>query len=188
MVRAIDKRLEGDAYERLALADDDRHWELWDGVLVEKPGMSTEHNHLMVELAFQIRKQIDPAMFRVRVNSTRVRKPESWFIPDVVVVPTPLERATRGQPGRLETYSDPLPLVVEIWSPSTGRYDVNRKLPEYMHRGDEEIWRIHPFDKRLTAWRRQPDGSYAELVFLGGIVEVPSLPGVGIDLDALFAE
>ena len=65
-------------------------------------------------------------------------------------------------------------------------YDVERKLPEYRARGDLEIWRIHPYDRTLTAWRRQPDGSYLESVYRGGIVPVGSVPGVTIDLDALF--
>lgn len=187
MARAIDHLMSDDAYERVALADDDQHWELWDGVLVEKPGMSTEHNHALVELVFQLRLQLDQSRYRVRVKSTRVSKPRSYYIPDVLVVPTEAERLTRGRPGRLETYADPLPFVAEIWSPSTGRYDIDKKLPEYMARGDHEIWRIHPFEQRATVWQRQPDGSYAEVVFLGGRVAVTSLPGVEIDLDALFA-
>jgi Uma2 family endonuclease len=188
MIRAIDERLDDDAYERIALADDDRHWELWDGVLVEKPGMSTEHNHLMFELGYQHRDQLDPEQFRVRVGAGRLRKPHSFYIPDAVVIPTPLERASRGKPRSLEAYTDPLPFVAEVWSPSTGRYDIDKKLPEYMARGDLEIWRVHPFERRVNAWRRQADGNYVELVFLGGSVEIPSLPGVAVDLDALFSE
>jgi Uma2 family endonuclease len=188
MVRAIGDRLGDDAYERLALADEDRQWELWDCVLVEKPGMSTEHNHVMFELGHQIRSQVDLARFRVRVNSGRLRKPRRFCVADVIVIPTAIEQAARGRPDRLETYAEPLPFVAEVWSPSTGRYDANRKLPEYVERGDAEIWRVHPYERRVTAWRRQPDGTYAELVFLGGTVEIPSLPGVGIDLDALFAD
>jgi Uma2 family endonuclease len=188
MIRALADRLDDDAYERLALADDDHHWELWDGVLVEKPGMSTEHNHAVVELTFQLRLQLDQSVFRVRVNSTRLSKQRSYYIPDVLVVPTSIERTTRGRPGRLETYGDPLPFVAEIWSPSTGKYDIDKKLPEYMARGDREIWRVHPFERRVKAWRRLPDGNYTELVFLGGTVDVPSLPGATIDLDALFSQ
>ena len=65
-------------------------------------------------------------------------------------------------------------------------YDVERKLPEYRARGDLEIWRIHPYDRTLTAWRRQPDGSYVESVYRDGVVRPEWLPNVTIDLDALF--
>ena len=61
------------------------------------------------------------------------------------------------------------------------------KLREYQRRGDLEIWRIHPYEHTLTAWRRQPDGSYAESLHTSGTVSPNALPGVTIDLDALFA-
>jgi Uma2 family endonuclease len=86
----------------------------------------------------------------------------------------------------LEVFDQPLPLVVEGWSPSTGGYDINEKLPEYIRRGDQEIWRVHPFDFVLTAWRRQPDETYAESIHTSGTIEPIALPGVIIDLDKLF--
>jgi len=86
----------------------------------------------------------------------------------------------------LAIFSDPLPLVVEVWSPSTGDYDVDAKLPVYQQRGDLEIWRIHPYERTLTVWQRQPDGSYVETIHHGGIVTPVGLPGVEIDLDELF--
>ena len=77
--------------------------------------------------------------------------------------------------------------MVEVWSRSTGEYDVNTKFPEYKRRGDREIWRLHPYERTLTSWRQQPDGSYTETRFTGGIVHPVALPGVAVDLDALFA-
>jgi Uma2 family endonuclease len=86
----------------------------------------------------------------------------------------------------LESYDTPLPLVVEIWSRSTGDYDIETKLREYQRRGDLEIWRIHPYERTLTAWRRQPDGSYAESFHTEGIVHPIALPNVTIELDRFF--
>src|SRR5207245_1369382 len=97
-----------------------------------------------------------------------------------------LVRAQLGN-RRLEVFTSPLPLVVEVWSPSTGEYDVESKLPEYQARGDLEIWRVHPFDQTLTAWVRQPDGSYSETVHRSGMVRPTAVAGVQIDLDALFS-
>jgi hypothetical protein len=45
------------------------------------------------------------------------------------------------------------------------------KLREYKGRGDQEIWRIHPHERTLTAWRRQPDGSCSETVYRTGTVQ-----------------
>jgi hypothetical protein len=82
---------------------------------------------------------------------------------------------------------------VEVWSRPTGAYDFETKLQGYRERGDRENWFIHPYERTLTAWRRQPDGSYAEEIYRGGLVAVAScpqspgvpFPGVMIDLDAL---
>jgi Uma2 family endonuclease len=86
----------------------------------------------------------------------------------------------------LAIIADPLPLVVEVWSPSTGGYDVDAKLPIYQQRGDLEIWRIHPFERTVTAWRRQANGSYTETIYREGILAPVALPGVSITLDELF--
>ena len=88
-------------------------------------------------------------------------------------------------PQAFNAFAEPLPLVVEIWSRSTGDYDIATKLPGYRERGDAEIWFIHPYERTLTAWRRQPDGSYTEDLIRGGSISAVSLPGVVIDIDVL---
>jgi Uma2 family endonuclease len=86
----------------------------------------------------------------------------------------------------LEVYDEPLPLVVKVWSRSTGDYSVPEKIVAYQQRGDLEIWRIHPFERTLTVWRRLPGGSYEETIHREGIVSPAALPGVAIDLAGLF--
>ena len=148
--------------------------------------MSAEHNDLMFYLGVRLANQLDPDAFRVRVNAGHLRHPETtYYVPDVAVIPADLERAQRRGPGWLEVYSDPLPLVVEVCSQSTGDYDVETKLPEYQRRGDREIWHLNPYDRTLRIWRRQPDGSYAETLQRGGVVQPIELPGVTVDLDHL---
>ncbi|MGI8643551.1 MAG: Uma2 family endonuclease [Thermomicrobiales bacterium] len=175
-------------YERVALRDPDGQWELHHGQLREKPTMSFEHNDVMAVLPYQLHAQLDRLKYRILTNGGRLRVSErNYYIPDVTVVPTEMVRALRDRPGRLEMYADPLPLVVEIWSPSTGSYDIQEKLAGYQERGDLEIWRVHPYERTLTAWRRQPDGSYDETLYPRGTVESVSLPGVVIDLATLFS-
>jgi len=94
----------------------------------------------------------------------------------------------RGEKESLESYSEPIPLVVEVWSPSTGRYDARDKLDGYKLRGDLEIWLIDPYAFTLVAHRRQPDGTYTRRDFArGDVVEPVALAGVRIDLEQLFA-
>lgn len=172
---------------QLAL-EDPNQWELYCGHLRRKPSMTAEHNYIAFELAARLWQQLDPSQFQVRNNAGHVRHTEeNYYIPDVFVVPVEMVEPLRGRRDILEAYDAPLPLVVEVWSPSTGDYEVDSKLPEYQRRGDLEIWRIHPFERALTAWRRQHDGTYAELHFSGGTVEPIALPDVSIDLDTLFA-
>jgi Uma2 family endonuclease len=136
---------------------------------------------------FALRLQVDRERFDVRVNSGHLRiSAQSYFIPDVYVIPTELQQGLWGTRD-LESYDAPLPLVAEVWSRSTGDFDVEVKLQEYQRRGHLEIWRLHPCERTLTAWRRQSDGTYAEWTQTGGTVQPMALPNVTVDLDALFA-
>ncbi len=184
----VRSRVSEETYLRLALEDPDGQWELHQGLPREKPSMSFTHNRLSYRLGFLLGQQLNWESFDVRVNAGRVRRRgDFYYIPDVAVIPRDLWPELPEQPGNLEVYDAPLPLVVEIWSPSTGSYDIGEKLAGYQQRGDHEIWRIHPYDRTLIAWRRQPDGTYAETVYEGGTVEPVALPMVTIDLEALFA-
>lgn len=175
-------------YQRVALEDPEGHWELHKGRLREKPAMSFQHNFVMTYLGSQLLAQLEPSEFQVRINAGHVRRTdETYYIPDIVVFPTALAAHLRDRPDLLESYDAPMSLVAEVWSPSTGTYDVDGKLPEYQRRGDLEIWRLHPFEQTLTIWRRQPEGTYVEEIVRSGRVRPSSLPGVTIDLDVLFA-
>lgn len=173
-------------YEQVALEDVEGHWELVCGRLRRKPDMTMEHNSVARRLAFLLQSQLPLDQYEVSVNAARVRLGDGTaFIPDVAVVPVTLMRHLAGS-GRLESYDAPLPFVAEVWSPSTGEYDVDAKLPEYRARGDLEIWRVHPYQGSVIAWRRQADGSYTESVHADGTVRIESLPSVVIDLERLF--
>jgi Uma2 family endonuclease len=173
-------------FKQVALEDPEGHWELHCGYLRRKPGMTARHNDLMDELHFAIRRQVDRKAFAVRNNKGHVHvTSQNYYIPDLFVIPVELMEPLWGT-RQLEAYEAPLPLVVEVWSPSTGAFDVATKVPEYQRRGDLEIWRIHPYEHTLTAWRRQPDGGYSETHYSGGTIQPIAVPNVTVDLDALF--
>lgn len=179
-------RIGEQAYRELALNEPDRFWELWDGVPVEKPQMSMRHNAVGFYLGVALANQLNRSDYRITVNGDRARiSSRSYYIPDVIVIPAAYQLAPEADPWALGAYAEPLPLVVEIWSPSTGNYDQTTKLAGYRARGDLEIWLLHPVEGTLTAWRKQADGNDAEETYRGGIVPITSLPGIAIDLDAL---
>jgi Uma2 family endonuclease len=184
---AIETRISNDAYERLALAEPDRKWELYDGVLREKPGMTYAHNSIGFKLGVQLYLQLDRSAYEVRIEAGRVHRPGStYFIPDVFVFPKEMARHFVERDDVLEVYDQPLPLVVEIWSRSTGDYEVREKLAVYKQRGDLEIWYIRPYERTLTAWRRQPDGGYDESIVREETISPVALPDVTIDLKAMY--
>ena len=180
-----------ETYQRVALEDTEGSWELHRGQLRSKPSGTARHNRLTCHLGFRLIDHLDRDEYCVRINCGRVRCSSeryriTCYVPDVFVFPIHLTQQWQENPHALEVYADPLPLVVEVWDPPLGDYDTDAKLPAYREHGDQEIWRLHPFECMLTVWRRQPDGSYAEPVHRGGTVEPTALPGVTIDLDALF--
>jgi Uma2 family endonuclease len=183
---ATETQIDEATYERLALAEPDRKWELRDGHLLEKPPMTSAHNWIGIKLGYMLMAQLDWSTYQARVDAGRLRRPEAtYYIPDVFVVPTAFVIPLLDQQDTLEMFDQPLPLVVEVWSRSTGGYDVAEKLAGYRRRGDLEIWRIHPYERTLTTWVRQPDGTYEETVYREGIVHPAALPGVAVDLGEL---
>jgi Uma2 family endonuclease len=173
-------------YRELALNDEDGFWELWSGVPRQKPGMSVKHDDVSSYLGFALAKRLDRSHYRINVNGGRARlSARDYYIPDVIVIPAAYQWPYENDPQALGAYGEPLPLVVDVWSWTAESYDFATKLQGYRQRGDLEIWFIHPYERTLTVWRRQPDGSYAEALYRGGSISVASLLGVTIDFDAL---
>lgn len=175
-------------YERVALEDREGLWELWCGQLRRKPPMTFEHDNVIDILDYGLKEQLDAKEYAVRVHPVRLRAPSgSYYIPDLCIIPRGAVQQMFFERGReLSVFDSPMPLVVEVWSPSTGRKDRNTKLAEYRSRGDLEIWLIHPRQRTLRAWRRQPDGSYLESEQKSGAAELAALPGVRIVVEQLF--
>lgn len=149
--------------------------------------MSGEHRGVMADLVLALGPQLDRARYRIRVNHARLRLPAGgYYVPDLANIPAELEDAPRRTPGVLNAYEAPLPLVVEIWSPSMEGYDATDKEPGYKARGDFENLRLHPYQRNLVAARRQPDGIYLEPRYQRGTVAAISLPNIAVDLDTLF--
>jgi Uma2 family endonuclease len=173
-------------FEQLALEEPAEKWELFDGRVRKKPPVTMEHYDLAFELAFMIRSQISHDEFHVRCDQGRLLTPRSYLVPDVFVVPVASTLRFRGLDAVVEAYSEPMPFVAEVWSRSTGDYDVAGKLAEYQSRGDAEIWLIHPYQRQVTAYRRTPSGEYASAALTGN-ASLSAVPNVDIDIDRLFA-
>jgi Uma2 family endonuclease len=180
--------LSREEFEQLVLDDPDRQWEIIRGQLRQKPAMSFAHNDGASELGYLLRSQLDRRDYLVRVNLSRLFNPlDTYVIPDVVVIPVSATAGFRERPLSVEIYPDPVPLLAEFLSPSTGRYDVEGKLEAYKARGDREIWIIHPELRTLTAWRRRDDGDYDNLIVRDGTISPIALPDAVIALEDILA-
>ena len=127
---SVAQRISEAEYEQLVWANPDQKWELVEGWLREKPGMTFEHGDTALELAYLLRTQLGRRQFRIAINDWRLQWPAATIlIPDLVVVPIAMTDEFRGQPGRLVIYSQPLPLVVEVWSRSTGTMMLRSRFP-----------------------------------------------------------
>jgi Uma2 family endonuclease len=72
-------RLTKQDFEAFLLSGIEGLWELHDGVLVEKPAMSWDHQNVMMNLALQLRLQLPKNRFRVQFES-RVQRPEATVL------------------------------------------------------------------------------------------------------------
>lgn len=166
-------------------------FELYQGRLTEKGGGTAPHNSITTELGLLLFNRLENAgradRFSVRINGGRLRESaQDFYVPDVFVFPTEFAIPLMNMPDVAEVYGDPVNLVCEVWMPPIDGYDHDFKLPAYRRRGDQEIWRVDPYVRTVTSWRRQSDGGYTETTYHGGVASLDSLGGITIDLDALF--
>lgn len=174
-------------YEQIVLAKPIERWELVAGQLREKPGNSWDHSRVVSELIYWLYPQLDPRQHLPFIGAHVRCTKGTVFRPDVTIVPVEYGREFAGRPV-LAIFSRPLPFLVEIWAPSTGDYDVDTKIPEYQKRDDLEIWRVHPYQKTITVWCRQPNGVYVESRHDRGGISLHALPDVSLALDDLFPD
>jgi hypothetical protein len=86
-------------YRQVALEDPEGNWELHCGRLVGKPGMTAEHNEVALALLFQLRDQLDPSQYHLRINMGRVRRSaENYYVPMSTLSP-PSWRELNGVHG-----------------------------------------------------------------------------------------
>jgi Uma2 family endonuclease len=185
---AFDEPMSEAEYRRFALADAQGWFELVDGRLRENPPISIGHRRFMSSLGFRLQRQVDRGELLVDFGHTRLRTPTGrYFVPsNNVVIPIAYDTALGRDEESLDAFAEPMPLVVDVWSPSTGAYDTETRLPEYRGCRNLEVWHLYPHKRTRTTWLRQPDGSYLESRYSGGGVRPAPLPDVAIDLDALF--
>jgi Uma2 family endonuclease len=171
----------------MGFPDDGRRHELIDGEHVVTPAPVRRHQQLSgrLFLALGNHLQLHPvgevyaAPLDVMLSEHDVVEPDLLFVSnerrDL------LEDRVHGAPD----------LVVEILSPSSRRTDEVTKRHLYDRFGVREYWVVDPDIDVVKVYRRGDDGAFVRAAELsredGGVLETPLLPGLSIDLRALFA-
>ena len=158
--------------------------ELLLGELIELPPPKKRHNKVAKRLFVLLFDAIErapegsrnPALGEVNLEWGYhvTSKPDSWLIPDLSITHP-------NQPG--DEYYEGAPLLaVEVVSPSNTANQIVKKVKTYLANGSKEVWVLYP-DVR-TVWVHREGRAVA----VEGILTSDLLPGLSIDLNAIFAD
>ncbi len=166
-------------------------WEIIHGVAYNMAAAPSRfHQQVSWELARQIGNFLKggkckgySAPFTVRLPNPDEADNEITDVaePDIVVVCDPDKLDDEGCRGAPD-------FIVEILSPSTSLRDHRDKLEMYERHGVKEYWIIDPIHKVVIVRRLGQDGKYGMPLIHAekGNLEVLTLPGLTVDLDAVF--
>jgi Uma2 family endonuclease len=152
--------------------------ELLRGTVIDKMPKSPLHQFFSDRLRQILEAQIKPE-FVVRQEgplTTADSEPE----PDVSVVAGPPDLYRTTHPSTAE-------LVVEV---AVSSQEIDRvKALIYAEAGVKEYWIVCPEEKRIEVYRQPSADGYADRLVLNesGMLQSSALPGVRVDLGALFA-
>jgi Uma2 family endonuclease len=174
-IRQRVKRISVADYHRLT---EGQPTELLRGTIIEKMSKSPAHQYFIDCLRKILEVQISPE-FVVRTEgpiATADSEPE----PDVLVLRGPLGRYRHAHATTAE-------LVVEI---ALSSLEIDRvKAQIYAEAKVKEYWIVCPEENRVEVFRQPGTDNYAEQTIVAppAILECAALPGVRVDLAALFA-
>lgn len=167
----------------LALPDDDRR-ELIEGRLMEIDVPTQLHEHIVAMLIYSLMAwrraggggRVLSSGFKVRIGDDHGFMPDvQYFKPGRVV---PEQALTEGGPD----------LVVEVISPSSGRYDRVEKLNGYASIGTAEYWLVDPEQRTLHRYVLGPTRLFLLEDALEGsaVLKPATFAGLEIVLDELW--
>lgn len=168
-------------------------WELIGGVahgMTPAPGR--RHQQLVGELFRQVANFLQGhprcAAFVAPLDVRLPRAGEADDTVDTVVQPDLMvycdpsrldERGARGAPD----------WVVEVLSPATSQKDLTLKRDLYERHGVIEYWALHPQDRVVTLWLREPGGerfAAPRILPAAGRLASRVLEGLEVDLDLAY--
>ncbi len=179
----ISRSLTYDDLERMRESSDQR-LELIEGELFVIPAPSLGHQDILGSLYAVLRRAVfEPGFGRVYLAPVDVRLAANTVVqPDLVVVLS--DRARILTAPRVEGAPS---LAVEIVSPSTSTYDRVTKRNLYAQHGVPEYWLVDQDARTVTIFSDPRDDRYQNETVASDVAVSATIPGVSVDLEALFA-
>ncbi|GHU66235.1 hypothetical protein FACS189447_06680 [Spirochaetia bacterium] len=168
--------------------DESERCELVNGDLYMMSTPTTEHQRILMELAYQLKDylkgkpcQVFPAPFAVRLSPHADKSDDTVFEPDIVVICDSSKIDKRGCNGAPD-------LIIEVISPSTASHDRVRKYNYYQKAGVREYWMVEPEAKTVQACLLEGDHYVLTAYNDEDTAPVTVLPGCKINLKEVFTE
>lgn len=143
----------------------DKRYELENGVLVEMPPGTGNHEAIITFVLFQfiLEKQRLGLTLEPRSNGVEVMTNKQIKRPDILVMTQQQAACIENKSAILRTAP---PLIVEVVSPESVDRDYNIKTLEYAAFGVNEYWIVDPLEDKVTVYLLA--GSvYNQTVFTG---------------------
>ena len=149
------------SYYELLKIDDDKRYELINGIPYLMSSPTVNHQEILGEISFQIRKYLEGKKCKVFIAPLDVKlsgeeddkKEFNVVQPDIMVVCDKekiKERNILGAPD----------LVIEILSKSTAQHDRLTKLNLYQNFGVKEYWIVSPEEKNISVFLLNDENVY----------------------------
>jgi len=167
---------------------DGNKYELIDGELYAMAAPSISHQEVLGNLHWKIRafleghKKCRVIIAPVDVRLNHKKKDDTVLQPDLIVVCDPSKtkdgKSVKGAPD----------FVVEIFSPSTRKRDIQMKLPRYKEAGVKEMWFIEPDTQTIFVFKPDsPSEDIARICTIDEEITLSILPELTISTNNIFA-
>ena len=180
------KKLQRYTYADYYSWDDDKRWELIDGIAYAMaPGPSFSHQSILGNIYRQISnflfgKKCNVLLAPLDVRLNADAKDDTVVQPDLLIVCDESKLNERGCAGAPD-------MVVEILSPSSAEHDMVRKYELYLKCGVREYWIVDPNAKTVVTYILDNSAYVRKDYNKTDVVPVSVVEGCFVDFGKVFS-